>query len=190
MSARNGGDPPQNIATAVTEISERASILVREEIELAKAELTEKGTKIAKGAVVGAVAGVFFVCALLFILIGCAWLLYYYLPGNQFTFFWGFFAMGLILVALGVAAGLIAARALKRGSPPVPTMAIEEAQRIRETVAPTHDGPPSSALRAPPPRASVPVPAAPAPVEPLAPVAPVAPAPEPPPAPPEDGLAA
>jgi hypothetical protein len=188
-------DPPQNIATAVTEISERASILVREEIELAKAELTEKGTRIAKGAVVGAVAGVFFVCALLFILIGFAWLLYFYLPVGQFAFFWGFFAMGLILVALGVAAGLIAARALKRGSPPVPTMAIEEAQKIRETVAPTHDGPAPSALRAPPPRPPMPVPA-PAPVAAAPPEpAPLPPEPAPlppdqPPLPPEPGEAA
>ncbi len=178
---RNGGEPPQNIAAAVADISERASILVREEIELAKAELTEKGTKIAKGAAVGAIAGIFFVWAVLFLLIGLAWLLYYYLPGNQFTYFWGFFAVGLILIALGVAAGLIAARALKRGAPPVPTMAIEEAQKIRETVAPTHDGPSGAALRSPPPRppAASPVPAA---------AAPAAPAPpEAPPLPPENG---
>jgi uncharacterized small protein (DUF1192 family) len=185
---RNGGETPSNIATAVTEISERASILVREEIELAKAELTEKGTRIAKGAVVGAVAGVFFVCALLFVLIGLAWLLYFYLPVGQFAFFWGFFAMGLILVVLGVAAGLIAARALKRGSPPVPTMAIEEAQKIRETVVPTHDAPRPSAPSATPPWPTAPVPAA-APVAPV--VAEPAPAPIPePPAPPENGAAA
>lgn len=170
MSPQQNGGEPQNIAAAVADISERASVLVREEIELAKAELTEKGTRIAKGAVVGAVAGVFFVCALLFILIGCAWLLYYYLPGNQFTFFWGFFAMGLILVALGVAAGLIAARALKRGTPPVPTMAIEEAQRIRETVAPTHGSPtPPAAPRA---GAAPPAPAVPPTPPPGAPVPP------------------
>ncbi len=180
---RNGGEPPQNIAAAVADISERASILVREEIELAKAELTEKTTKIAKGAAVGAIAGIFFVWAVLFLLIGLAWLLYYYLPGNQFTYFWGFFAVGLLLIALGVAAGLIAARALKRGAPPVPTMAIEEAHKIRETVAPTHDGPPASALRSPPPRPPVasPVPAA-------APPAAAVP-PEPPPLPPENGTA-
>ena len=69
-------------------------------------------------------------------LIGCAWLLYYYLPiGNQFTYFWGFFAMALILVILGLIAGLIAARAVKRGAPPTPDMAIEEARRIRDTVS-------------------------------------------------------
>jgi hypothetical protein len=129
-----GGEPPQNIAAAITDISERASTLVREEIELAKAEVTEKITRLITGTVVAAVAGVFFVCALLFFLIGCSWLLYYYLPGNQFTFFWGFFAMAVILVVFGIVAGLIAARAVKRAAPPMPTMAIEEAQRIKETV--------------------------------------------------------
>jgi hypothetical protein len=126
----------QNIATAITEVSERATLLVREEIELAKTEVTEKATKLVKGAVVGIAAGVFLVTALFFVLIGCAWLLYYELPiGNQLTYFWGFFAMALILVVLGVIAGLIAAKVVKKGSPPVPSMAIEEAQKIRETVS-------------------------------------------------------
>jgi len=129
-------EPPQNIATAITQVSERATLLVREEIELAKAEVAEKATKLIRGAVVGVAAGVFFVMALVFALVGCAWLLYYYLPGNDFTYFWGFFAMAVILVLLGLIAGFIAARAVKRGTPPVPTMAIEEARRIRETVSP------------------------------------------------------
>ena len=90
-------EPPQNIATAIAEVSERATLLVREEIELAKAEVTEKATKLVRGAVVGVAAGVFFVMALVFALVGCAWLLYYYLPGNDFTYFWGFFAMAVIL---------------------------------------------------------------------------------------------
>jgi hypothetical protein len=129
------GPVPQNIATAIAEVSERATVLVREEIELAKAEVTEKATKLAKGAVVGIAAGVFFLMALVFALVGCAWLLYYFLPGNDFTYFWGFFAMAVILVLLGVLAGLLAARAVKRGSPPVPSMAIAEAQKIRDAVA-------------------------------------------------------
>jgi uncharacterized membrane protein YqjE len=129
------GEPPHNIAAAITEVSERASLLVREEIELAKAEVAEKTTKLIKGAVIGTAAGLFLVMALIFALVGCAWLLYYYLPGNQFTYFWGFFAMAVILVLLGVLAGLIAARAVKRSAPPVPNMAIEEARKIRETVS-------------------------------------------------------
>ncbi|HEV3046082.1 MAG TPA: phage holin family protein [Solirubrobacteraceae bacterium] len=137
-----GRDGPQNIATAIAEVSERATQLVREEIELAKAEMSEKATKLAKGAVVGVAAGVFFMTALFFVLIGCAWLLYYYLPiGNDFTYFYGFFAMAAILVVLGVLAGLIAARAVKRGSPPVPNMAIAEARKIRESVGPSPAAP-------------------------------------------------
>ena len=130
----------QNIAAAITEVSERASVLVREEIELAKVEVTEKVGKLMRGAVVGIAAGVFVLSALVFALIGCAWLLYYYLPGNAFTYFWGFFAMAVILLALGAVAGLVAARAVKRGAPPVPKMAIEEARKIRETVSSGSDG--------------------------------------------------
>ena len=53
------------LAQAVQEVSEKASLLVREEIALAKAELTEKITKLIKGAVVGIVAGIFAVLALI-----------------------------------------------------------------------------------------------------------------------------
>jgi uncharacterized membrane protein YqjE len=134
-SQEPGREVPRNIAAAITEVSERAQVLVREEIELAKAEVTEKASKLIRGAVVGAVAGVFLLMALIFALVGCAWLLYYYLPGNDFTYFWGFFAMAVILLLLGALAGLLAARAVKRGSPPVPKMAIEEAKKIRETVS-------------------------------------------------------
>jgi MFS family permease len=134
-SAEQGSESPQNIAAAITEVSERASVLVREEIELAKAEVTEKMGKLMRGAVVGIAAGAFVLSALVFALIGCAWLLYYYLPGNYYTYFWGFFAMAVILLALGAVAGLVAAKAVKRGAPPVPKMAIEEARKIRETVS-------------------------------------------------------
>jgi hypothetical protein len=133
-------EPPQNIATAIADISERATLLVHEEIELAKAEVTEKVTRLARGAVIGVAAGVFLVMALIFALVGCAWLLYYYLPGNAFTYFWGFFAMAVILVGLGALAGLIAARAVKKAAPPMPNLAIEEARKIRETVSANPDG--------------------------------------------------
>jgi uncharacterized membrane protein YqjE len=149
VSAYPPGAPPRDdantIGAAIAEVSERASLLVREEIELARAELSEKTSKLVRGAIVGAAAGIFFATALIFILLGCAWLLYYYLPiGNDFTYFWGFFAMAVILIVLGVAAGLLAARAVKRATPPVPTMAIEEARKIREAVGPEQTGPPPS----------------------------------------------
>ena len=118
-------------------------MLVREEIELAKAEVTEKATKLIKGAVVGIAAGVFVLMAVIFALFGFAWLLYYYLPGSEFTYFWGFFAMAVILLLLGALAGLLAAKAVKKGSPPMPSMAIEEAQKIKDTVSKGTDGAPS-----------------------------------------------
>jgi putative superfamily III holin-X len=143
---------PQNIATTIVEVTDRASALIREEIELAKAELTEKAGKLARGAIVGAAAGVFIATGVLFVLIGFAYLLYYYLPGNQFTFFWGFFAMAFILIVLGALAGVLAAAAVRRGTPPMPDMAIEEARKIRETVSAGSDGlarePTASAVRA------------------------------------------
>lgn len=151
-----GGARQQGIAAAIAEVSERASVLIREEIELAKTEIAEKTTRLAKGAVVAIVAGVFLLTALFFVLIGCAWLLYYELPGNDFTYFWGFFAMALILVVLGVIAGLLAARAVKSGSPPVPAMAIEEARKIRETVSSSADGPTSAAVPVTPARPTAP----------------------------------
>ena len=48
--------------------------------------------------------------------------------------------MSVILVVLGLLAGLIAAKAVKKGSPPVPSMAIEEARKIRESVGPGAGG--------------------------------------------------
>ena len=137
--SENGMKPPEtaekSLGEIVGDVSQKASLLVREEIELAKAEVSEKARKLVQGAIVGAAAGIFVVMALVFALVGCAYLLYFYLPGNDFTYFWGFFAMAVILLLLGGLAGFIAARAVKRGAPPVPDMALEEARRIRETVS-------------------------------------------------------
>jgi len=133
----NSDTSTQNIAQAIQEVSERASLLVREEIELAKVEVTEKVTKLIKGAVVGIAAGIFVVFALIYLLHGFAWLTWYELFHDE-QFFWGFFVVAAVLLLLGALAGYIAARALKSGSPPVPAMAIDEAKRIRETVQSSH----------------------------------------------------
>jgi hypothetical protein len=181
-----GEDTHRGIAAAITEVSERASSLVREEIELAKAEVTQKATRLAKGAVIGIVAGVFLLTALFFFLIGCAWLLYYYLPGSDFAYFWGFFAMAVILVLLGILAGLIAARAVKRGAPPTPDMAIEEAKLIRETVSAPAPSPSTRPATTSPGSPAAPTPMAPSPARTgarpaptPAPAAPTAPSPSP-----------
>ena len=121
------------IAAAIQEISERASALVREEIELAKAEVSEKVGKLVRGVAVGAAAGVFAVFALAVLLDGFAWLLYELVfPAN--AIYWGFFVVAGVLFILAGLGAYLAARWVKGGAPPTPEMAIDEAQRIRDTL--------------------------------------------------------
>ena len=127
----------QNIAQAIQEVSDRVSLLVREEIELAKVEVTQKVTKLIKGAVVGIAAGIFIVFALIYLLHGFAWLTWYELFPDQ-QYFWGFFVVAAVLLLLGALAGYIAARAFKSAAPPTPQLAIDEAKLIKETVQSSH----------------------------------------------------
>ena len=124
--ARNG----ENFARAVTEVSERMTVLVREEIELAKAEVTQKVTSIAKGAVAVAAGAVFGVFAVIFALLTLAWGI-----NDIVNSLWiGFAGVFGGLSVLTVAAFLFAWRKLRVGAPK-PDMAIDEAKKIRETVA-------------------------------------------------------
>jgi hypothetical protein len=110
------------------------STLIREEIELAKAEVTEKVMKLLKGIVVGVSAGIFVVTGVFFFMHGLAWLAWFVLPGNSQVFFWGFFIIAGLLFVLGGVAGFLAARFVKASSPPVPAMAIDEAGKIKRTL--------------------------------------------------------
>ena len=126
----NQRDSSPGIGASVSEISEKASLLIREEIELAKAEVTQKVTTLLKGAGVAAAAGVFAIFGLVYLLHGFAWLLNETLLDS---FFWGFFVVAALLFILGGIAGFLAAKWLRTG-PPTPDMAIDEAQRIRATL--------------------------------------------------------
>jgi uncharacterized membrane protein YqjE len=117
-----------SVGELVFEVSDRASVLIREEIELAKTEVTEKFNRLLRGSVAGLAAGVFVVLALMLLMHGVAWLL------NDLVFndFWaGFFVEAGLFLLIGAAAGLFAWRSFKRGAPPTPDMAIEEAKEIR-----------------------------------------------------------
>jgi hypothetical protein len=135
LAATTDRDSQANILAAINEVSDKAQQLVREEIELAKAEVTQKLTRIARGLAVGIAAGVFVLAALLLLLHGLAWLAWYLLPvGDNLNYFWGFFLVAGILFIFGGIAGFLAARWLKSVQSPAPEMAIEEAKLIRETV--------------------------------------------------------
>jgi len=120
----------RSLADLVVDVSEHASTLVREEIELAKAEVSEKVSKILRGSAVGAAAGAFAFLALIMILHGIAWLLGEELfSGNIWA---GYFVTAAIFLLLAALAGWIASKALKAGAPPVPEQAIEEAKLTKE----------------------------------------------------------
>ena len=125
-------EPPNqsdSLAAAVTEVSEKMSLLVREEIELAKAEVTTKVQIIVRGAVAVAVGAVFGVFALVFVLLTIAWGI-----NSATTSLWlGFAIVMVLLLLLTVGAFLFAWRKLRVG-PPTPKMAIDEAKKIRTTV--------------------------------------------------------
>ena len=129
-----GGPEPRDdrsVGELVIDISEKTSYLIREEIELAKAEVTEKVTKLVRGSVAGIVAGVFLLMSLAMLMHGIAWLL------NDLFFddeVWlGFLVEALFWLLVGVVAGLFAYRSFRAGAPPTPDLAIEEAKRVKQT---------------------------------------------------------
>jgi hypothetical protein len=125
-------EPPEqrSVAELVFDVSEGISSLVREEFELAKAEVSDKVGKILRGSVVGVAAGVFAFLALILVMEGIAWLL------NEEVFdgkTWpGFFIEAAAFLLVAALAGFIAYRSVRAGSPPIPQQAIEEARLTKE----------------------------------------------------------
>jgi Putative Actinobacterial Holin-X, holin superfamily III len=128
MSTNGGAD--KNLGEIVSEVSEKASLLVRQEIDLAKAEVTSKLSKLARGAGVGAAAGVFLIFGITMFFHTLAWFL---IDLFDFSAIWyGFAIVTGFLFLLAILAALVALRLFKKGAPPTPDLAIEEAKRTRE----------------------------------------------------------
>jgi hypothetical protein len=120
----------RRIGEIVSDVSDKASLLIREEIELAKAEMEEKVKRIARGAIAGGVAGFFVLLSLIFVLESAAWGL-----NSALDSLWlGFLIVGGLLIVFAGLGGLFAARSFKAGTPPTPEKAIEEAKLIREAI--------------------------------------------------------
>jgi hypothetical protein len=128
----NGSTPPGSaekpLGEIVSEVTSKAQLLVREEIELAKAEVTAKVSKLAKGAGFFAGAGILAVFGLIY--------LFHMLALGFADWFglkdWVGYAIVtvLIFIVVGVLA-LLGLRSIKKGSPPVPELAIEEAKKTQ-----------------------------------------------------------
>jgi len=135
--SENGTSADKSLGDVVGDVSTKASLLVREEIELAKTEIAEKAKSLAKGSAVAIAAGVFAVFSLIYFFEGLAWFFNDLLDVG--TKLWiGFMIVFAILVAMAGTAGLIGRRWIKRGAPPTPDLAIEEAKRTRAEIMEHH----------------------------------------------------
>lgn len=124
----------KSVVENLAQVTEQTQHIVREEIELAKAEVSQKVATLGRGAAVGAAAGVFIALGGLFFLHFVAFFFWWVIgsPGGQI--FWGYLFTAVLLFVLAGVGGFLAYKFFKKGSPPVPTMAIEEAKLVRETV--------------------------------------------------------
>jgi uncharacterized membrane protein YqjE len=131
LPAENGNE---NLARAVTEVSERVTLLVREEIELAKAEVSVKLKSLTRGIVwFGLAAGLGFF-GVIFIPVTIAWVLDQVIVSGVPDLWVGFLiVMGAFLILAGVCV-ILGIRKVRAGVPK-PTMAIDEAKKIRATVS-------------------------------------------------------
>ena len=133
MTDGNGVKAPESadkgLGDIVGDISGKASLLIQEEIELAKAEVTTKAKKLGTGAAMAAGALVTLLFFSIFFFIGLAELLndlfWDDYPWAGYLVVAGFFLLiTIILVLVGL-------RLIKKGSPPAPEMAIEEAKATK-----------------------------------------------------------
>ena len=133
MASGNGSTPPgtaeKSLGEIVNEVSEKATLLVREEIELAKAEMQQKMSRMAKGVAFGVIGGVFLVFMLIYFLHALSW---FWVDLFNWNAVWlGYLVTTGILLLVGALAGGLAVRFFRKGAPPTPEMAIEEAKKTR-----------------------------------------------------------
>jgi hypothetical protein len=124
---------PDSIAAAIAEISESLTRIVQDEIALAKAEVGQKFSSLARGAAAVAAGAVFGIFALIFGLSTLAWGLDAILVNGAGNLFLGFLIVFGVLTALALIAGMFAWRKLRVGAP-IPSMAIDEAKKVQATV--------------------------------------------------------
>jgi len=131
--------PPgdKTVGELVFEVTEQTSTLIREEIELAKTEVSEKVTILARGSAVGIAAGVFAFLALIL-------LMHAFALGLNSLFFegqpWaGYLIEAVMFIAIAAGAGYFAYRSFEKTGVPIPTEAIEEAQKTRAMLTPGDD---------------------------------------------------
>jgi uncharacterized membrane protein YqjE len=130
--AENGATPPgsgeKQLGEIVGEVTQKAQLLVREEIALARAEIQVKTSRIVKGVIAFSAAAFFALMMLTFLLHMLSWGFAEWFDLKAWV---GFAATTVILLVITLIATLIGVRMMKKGAPPTPDLAIEEAQKTR-----------------------------------------------------------
>ena len=115
--------PPGGLGAATKQVAEHASALARLELELAGLELKSKVAALGAGIGLGLGAAVFGLLLLGFAFATLAAVL------DTFLSTWlALLFVTVLLLGITVILGMLALSAIKRGSPPVPRQAIEEAK--------------------------------------------------------------
>ena len=119
----------ESLGSAAKRVSEKASSIARLELELASLELKKKGSALGVGAGLAAAAAAVGLYAIGFLFFTVAAGLAEAMP------LW--LALLIVTLVLFVAAailGLLAARSVQRGTPPVPQQAIDEAKLTKQAL--------------------------------------------------------
>jgi uncharacterized membrane protein YqjE len=133
--AENGSKPAANadkqLGEIVSEVTQKASLLIREEVELAKAEIQVKTSRIVKGTLAFSAAGFFALLMLIFLLETLSWGFADWFSLKTWV---GFGMTTALLLIITIVAALIGRRLFKKGAPPTPDYAIEEAQATKKAL--------------------------------------------------------
>jgi protein-S-isoprenylcysteine O-methyltransferase Ste14 len=125
------GNADKQLGEIVAEVTAKASLLIKEEIELAKAEVAQKTKRLGIGAGLAAVAGAFLLFFLIFFLHMLALGFADWFSLKPWV---GYAIVCILLLVFAAILGFVAMRLFKKASPPTPVMAIDEAKKTRAAI--------------------------------------------------------
>jgi uncharacterized membrane protein YqjE len=108
-------------------LAEQVQALVRIELKLAQAEMTDKAKLAARAAAMGAVAGVLAFFAVFGLLIAAIWGL-----GELMPIWASALIVAAVFLLVAAVIGMMAMKRAKRATPPIPAAAIQTAKPIPE----------------------------------------------------------
>ncbi len=130
-----GPRPPdssdKSLGEIVADVTAKVQLLVREEIELAKAEVSTKVKKLGTGIGMATAALVTLLFFSIVRFIGLSYLVNDLFNWEESSEWAGFLIVAGFFLLLTILLVLLGVRLIKKGSPPAPEMAIEEAKATK-----------------------------------------------------------